>query len=226
MSSTNSQATSIPVHYHMSRTQRLIKRSCDATLAALALIVLSPLLLVLCLLQTLDGEGAIFYRQERIGLGGRPFNILKFRTMKVNAEANGPQLEVPDDPRLTRLGCYLRRHHLDELPQLWNVLVGDMAIVGPRPERAFFIRQIMEKDTRYACLFQVRPGLTSDATLYNGYTTTIDKMLQRLELDLHYLEHASLSHDICIILKTIRLVVCGDKVIARTSKAGAVNETN
>ncbi len=138
-----------------------------------------------------DGGPAIF-RQERIGRFGRPFNIYKFRSMTVDAEKNGPQLcSHKKDERLTRIGKFLRKHHLDELPQLWNVLCGDMSFIGPRPERKFYIDQIMERDPRYKNLYQIRPGVTSYATLYNGYTDTMEKMLRRLDMDLYYLEHRS-----------------------------------
>ena len=129
--------------------------------------------------------------------------ILKFRTMKEEAEKDGvPQLAEKEDSRLTPFGGWLRKHHLDELPQLWNVLRGDMAFIGPRPERKYFIDKIMEHAPRYPLLYQVRPGVTSYATLYNGYTDTMEKMLRRLELDLYYLEHNSLWFDSNILFKT------------------------
>ena len=161
----------------------------------------------------IQGRGSVIYRQERIGLNGKAFNILKFRTMIECAEKNGPQLEIANDPRLTIVGKFLRKHHLDELPQLFNVLTGDMSLVGYRPERQFFIEQIMEKDSRYECLYQMRPGLTSEATLYNGYTNSIEKMLERLNMDLRYLERGTLKTDLKIIFSTIKLIVLGDKTL-------------
>lgn len=155
----------------------------------------------------------MIFSQERIGKGGKPFMILKFRTMKENAEKDGiPQLAEKDDDRLTSFGGWLRRHHLDELPQLWNVLRGDMAFIGPRPERKYFIDKIMEHDPRYELLYQIRPGVTSYATLYNGYTDTMEKMLRRLELDLYYLEHNSLWFDMKILVKTFLKIVEGKKI--------------
>lgn len=149
---------------------------------------------------------------HRIGRFGRPFYIYKFRSMRVDAEKFGPQLlNTNNDPRLTKNGKFLRDHHLDELPQLWNVFCGDMAFVGHRPERKYFIDKIMEHDSRYSYLYQIRPGVTSYATLYNGYTDTMDKMLKRLELDLYYLQHRSWWFDIKILWLTFANIAFGKK---------------
>ena len=186
-----------------------MKRFLDLIVSALCLIVFSPLILV-CWLAIKLGGGPAIYKQERIGLGGRPFYIYKFRSMVVDAEKEGEELlQQDDDPRLTRIGRFLRTHHLDELPQLWNVFIGDMAFVGPRPERKFYIDQIMQRDSRYERLYALRPGITSYATLKNGYTDTIDKMLVRLEMDLYYLEHQSLWTDAKILWKTFANIVSG-----------------
>ena len=132
--------------------------------------------------------------------------------MKITSEQDGlPRLAQTNDKRLTTIGRFLRKHHLDELPQLWNVLKGDMSIVGPRPERQFYINQILERNSRYVELYQIRPGLTSYATLHNGYTDTIEKMLNRLDMDLYYLEHHSLWLDIRIVISTIVTMIEGDK---------------
>lgn len=188
-----------------------MKRLIDFVIAALCLIIFSPLILV-CWLIIKIGGGPAIYRQERIGLGGKPFYIYKFRSMVVDAEKEGEELlQQENDPRLTRIGHFLREHHLDELPQLWNVLKGDMAFVGPRPERKYFIDQIMARDPRYVQLYQIRPGVTSYATLYNGYTDTLEKMLRRLELDLYYLEHRSWWLDTKILYKTFINIVFGKK---------------
>lgn len=158
------------------------------------------------------GQGSVLFRQERIGKGGKPFMILKFRTMVVDSEKDGvPQLAEQDDPRLTPFGTWLRAHHLDELPQLWNVLRGDMSLIGPRPERKYFIDQIMEHDPRYTMLYQIRPGVTSYATLYNGYTDTMEKMLRRLNYDLYYLEHRSFWFDVRILWLTFVSIAFGKK---------------
>lgn len=186
-----------------------IKRIIDFVVAVVCLILFSPLTLVCWLLIKTDGQPAI-YRQERIGLGGKPFYIYKFRSMVVDAEKEGEELlQQKDDPRLTRIGKILRSHHLDELPQLWNVLKGDMAFVGPRPERKFYIDQIMQRDSRYQRLYVLRPGVTSYATLKNGYTDNIEKMLRRLEMDLYYLEHQSLWTDAKILWKTFKDIISG-----------------
>ncbi len=188
-----------------------LKRLTDICISAICLIIFSPLILLCYTLIKCSG-GKAFYSQERIGLNGKPFRIYKFRSMKADAEKNGEELlQIDNDPRLTRIGKFLRDHHLDELPQLWNVFKGDMAFVGPRPERKFYIDQIMERDPRYVYLYQVRPGVTSYATLYNGYTDTIEKMLRRLELDLYYLEHRSWWFDAKILLKTFLNIAFGKK---------------
>ena len=186
-----------------------MKRLIDFIVSALCLIVFSPLILA-CWLAIKLGGGPAIYKQERIGLSGQPFYIYKFRSMVVDAEKEGEELlQQDDDPRLTRIGRFLRAHHLDELPQLWNVFIGDMAFVGPRPERKYYIDQIMQRDARYERLYTLRPGITSYATLKNGYTDTIDKMLVRLEMDLYYLEHQSLWTDAKILWRTFANIVSG-----------------
>ena len=183
----------------------------DVIISAVALIIFSPVMLVLAILIKLEDGGTVFFRQERIGRGGKPFYILKMRSMRMNAEESGPQLsrEGSSDPRLTRVGAFMRAHHLDEMPQLWNVLKGDMAFIGYRPERQYFIDKIMEHDSRYKLLYQIRPGVTSYATLYNGYTDTMEKMLRRLELDLYYLNHRSFLFDMKILFLTFKGIVSG-----------------
>lgn len=196
----------------MSKAALSLTRACDFIIASVCLVAFSPLFLACALLIYAEDRGPVFYKQERIGLGGHPFMILKFRTMKHGAESDGlPRLSADGDadPRLLRSGRFLRKHHLDELPQLWNVVRGDMAFVGPRPERAFYIRQIMERDARYEQLYAVRPGVTSYATLYNGYTDTMEKMLRRLELDLYYLNHQSMMLNLRILWLTFFKIVTG-----------------
>lgn len=187
-----------------------MKRAVDLTVAALCLVLFSPLMLLCYLAVRLeDGKAAIF-RQERIGLGGKPFCIYKFRSMKTDDGRDENALVGHEDSsHLTRVGRWLRDHHLDELPQLWNVFTGDMAFVGPRPERKFYIDQIMARDSRYERLYALRPGVTSYATLHNGYTDTIEKMLVRLEMDLYYLEHQSLWMDAKILWQTFVKIVSG-----------------
>ena len=189
-----------------------MKRLIDCLLAAICLIVFSPLFLYCYIAIKREDGGPVIYKQARIGFHGKPFYIYKFRSMHTDAEEDGYHLFTGDeDERLTRIGKKLRDHHLDELPQLWNVLIGDMAFIGPRPERPYYIRQIMAIDPRYEQLYKIRPGVTSYATLYNGYTDTMEKMLRRLELDLYYLEHRSLRMDFQILFKTFISIVFGKK---------------
>lgn len=188
-----------------------IRRFFDIIISIICLIVFSPLFLICYIAIKIEDNGDAIFKQERIGKNGKPFNIYKFRSMKMEAEKHGPALCCDKDNRLTKTGRFLREHHIDELPQLWNVLKGDMAFVGPRPERKFFIDKIMEYDNRYKLLYQIRPGVTSHATLYNGYTNTMEKMLKRLELDLYYIEHRSLLMDLSILLKTFFSIIFGKK---------------
>lgn len=190
--------------------QLAVKRGIDLSLSALLMILFSPLYLVCFLAIRHEDGGPAIYRQERIGRGGRPFMILKFRSMRMDAESAGPALYAgDDDPRLTKVGKFLRQHHLDELPQLWNVFVGDMSFIGYRPERQHYIDQIMAANPRYKYLYQIRPGVTSYATLYNGYADSMDKMLRRLDLDLYYLSHRSLAFDARVLWRTFRSIVFG-----------------
>ena len=181
----------------------VVKRATDVVCALVGMMVLSPAYLIIMVLMRHQNNGPVFFRQERIGYGALPFTIFKFRTMSSVIEENGPQLVAKcDATNSTRLERFLREHHLDELPQLWNVLRGDMSLVGPRPERQFFIDKIMAEDENYKYIFRMRPGLTSEATLYNGYTDTMDKMLRRLHMDIDYYRRRSLALDFRIIMKT------------------------
>lgn len=188
----------------MNSMERALKRLGDLLGAIALIIILSPVIMVIVALQKILNPGPAFYSQERIGKGGKPFRIYKFRTMVVDAEKEGvPQLEAENDSRLTAFGSKIRAHHIDELPQLWNVLKGDMSFVGYRPERQYFINQIMEHNSDYRLLFYSRPGVTSLATIENGYTDTMEKMLRRLDMDLEYLRTRTLLMDWKIIFKTI-----------------------
>ena len=188
----------------MSGMERALKRVGDVLGALVLLVVLSPVFLYIYIRQRWTASGPVIYSQERLGRGGKPFRIYKFRTMVVDAERDGvPQLEQDDDPRLTEFGKVLRKRHLDELPQIWNVLKGDMSFVGYRPERQYFIDKIMLHNPDYQLLYQSTPGVTSLATIENGYTDTMEKMLKRLDMDLDYLRNRSLGLDIKIIFKTL-----------------------
>lgn len=181
-----------------------LKRLFDLVCVFFTLIIFSPLILAVFIAIKIEDGGPAIFKQERIGLGGAPFMLYKFRSMKVDAEKGGkPQLWAGDeDERLTKTGKFIRLHHLDELPQLWNILKGDMTLVGYRPERQYFIDKIMAEDPRYEQLYAMRPGVFSEATLYNGYTDTMEKMLKRLEMDLSYMKRWNLWLDLVIIFKT------------------------
>lgn len=196
----------------MNEVERNLKRLIDFFTALICLIIFSPLMLVCYIAVKREDGGPAIFKQERIGRFGRPFNIYKFRSMRMDAEKDGPALyQHENETRMTKTGKFLRAHHLDELPQLWNVVKGEMAFIGPRPERKYFIDQIMQHDPRYTYLYQVRPGVTSYATLYNGYTDTMEKMLRRLELDLYYLEHRSLWFDFKLLVLTFLNIAFGKK---------------
>ena len=204
---------SVPQQDGMTLVGHMLKRTFDIGLSSVLLLIFSPVIGLCALAVKREDGGPVFYAQERIGRGGKPFSIYKFRSMRVDAEQNGsPALySGEDDPRLTRTGRFLRAHHLDELPQLWNVLRGDMSFIGYRPERQFYIDQIMACNARYRYLYQIRPGVTSYATLYNGYTDTLEKMLTRLDLDLYYLRNHSVWFDMKVLGLTFLSIVSGKK---------------
>ena len=190
----------------------LAKRLTDIVVSGLGMIILSPVYLVAAIAIRIESPGGSIFSQERIGYKGKPFTLYKFRSMVRNAENNGvPALCAEEDARLTRVGAFLRNHHLDELPQLWNVFVGDMSMVGYRPEREYFIERIKEHNPDYSRLFAMRPGVFSYATLYNGYTATMDKMLVRLKMDLEYLDNWTLWMDIKIIFLTAVAILTGKR---------------
>lgn len=198
---------------NMSPFGRFNKRAFDIVVSAVCLVIFMPLFLICYIAVKFEDRNDAIFSQERIGRGGQMFRIYKFRSMTPNAEASGEAqlLNVDGDPRLTKVGRFMRDHHLDELPQLWNVLRGDMSLVGYRPERAYFIEQIIAADPRYECLYQIRPGVTSYATLYNGYTDTLEKMLRRLHYDLYYLGHRSFKFDCKILWRTFWRIAKGEK---------------
>ena len=194
---------------NMSDSTLNLKRISDIIVSIIALIILSPLLLILSILVKCDSKGPIIYKQTRIGYHKKPFNIYKFRSMKVDAEANGPTLSTLDDPRITKLGKLMRKYRLDELPQFWNVVIGDMSLVGPRPEREFYIKQIITKAPYYSLIHQVRPGITSWGMVKFGYASNVDEMISRLKYDLLYIENVSFAVDLKILFYTIHTVFTG-----------------
>lgn len=189
------------------------KRLLDLVASFIGMVVFSPAFLIIYIAIKHEDGGSAIFKQERVGYHGKIFTLYKFRSMATTSEADGkPQLcKGADDVRLTRIGRFLREHHLDELPQLWNVFKGDMSFVGPRPERKYFVDKIMAINPDYELLYQLRPGLFSEATLYNGYTDTMEKMLKRLHMDLNYYYNRSLWLDTKIIFLTIFSILSGKK---------------
>jgi exopolysaccharide biosynthesis polyprenyl glycosylphosphotransferase len=186
--------------------QTIVKRWIDVVFSVIALIILSPLLLVLAILVKRSSEGPIFFTQERIGKNGVPFQIIKFRTMYQNAEAAGPQLSSEHDPRITPIGRLMRKMRFDEFPQFWNVIKGDMSLVGPRPERQYYIDLIVEKEPQYKYLTKVKPGITSWGQVKFGYAENVEEMIQRMKFDLLYLKYMSLALDFKIMFYTVIIV--------------------
>lgn len=196
--------------HKMSDSALCIKRAFDIVASLLAMIFLSPIYLLLSVLVAVTSHGPVIYCQERIGLHGKPFRILKFRTMYLNSEPDTPLLSRDNDPRITPVGHFMRKYRLDELPQMWNIFRGDMSIVGPRPERGYFIDQIVKEAPYYCLLYKIRPGLTSWGPIKVGYTDTIEKMVDRLNYDIMYMENMSIQLDLKILFFTIR-VICDGK---------------
>jgi len=194
---------------NFSPAEKNIKLFLDKVGSLLALILLSPLFLCIALRVKKSSKGPVFFKQERIGYMGKPFTIYKFRTMYTDAEDNGPLLSVENDARITPYGVIMRKYRLDELPQFWNVLKGDMSLVGPRPERKYFIDQIVKKAPYYYLLHNVRPGITSLGMVKYGYAVDIDQMIERLKYDMIYYENMSLELDLTILVYTVKTVLTG-----------------
>lgn len=189
--------------------QRTFKRLIDIFASIISLVILTPLFIVLGILVKLSSPGPILFKQKRIGKNGVPFKIIKFRTMYLDSEKNGPQLSSSSDPRITRIGRFMRKSRLDEFPQFYNVLVGDMSLVGPRPERQFYIDKIVSIEPQFLELTKVRPGITSWGQVKYGYAENVEQMLDRMKYDLLYLKNRSLSLDFKIMLYTVLIIFKG-----------------
>lgn len=193
----------------MSESAKNVKRTLDVMLSSLALTLLSIPMVIVAIIVKTTSKGPVFYSQERIGFRQKPFMIHKFRTMRTDAEADGPRLSSVNDSRVTSCGRILRKYRIDELPQFWNVLKGEMSLVGPRPERAHFIRQIVKEAPYYTLIHQVRPGVTSWGMVKYGYASTISGMVERARYDLIYISNMSISVDFKIMIHTIKTVLTG-----------------
>ena len=187
--------------------QRFLKRGCDIVLSLIAIILLTPLYICLAIGVKRSSPGPVFYKQERIGYLGKPFNIIKFRSMCVNAEADGPRLSSQNDSRITPFGKFMRQYRLDETPQFFNVLRGDMSLVGPRPERQYYIDQIVERAPYYQLLLGIKPGITSWGQVRFGYAENVDEMVERLRWDILYIENMSILMDIKILIYTVLIIL-------------------
>lgn len=189
----------------MQQTKRLV----DIVLSLTALLVLSPVLLFIAIRTRFSSRGAVIYAQVRVGQHGVPFVIYKFRSMYPDAEKDGPALSCDGDPRITPWGKTMRKWKLDELPQLWNILIGNMSLVGPRPERQYYIDQLLQVAPEYAILLKAKPGLTSLGMVEFGYASSVPEMAARMQYDLEYLNRLSLGLDVSIMLQTLRIILSG-----------------
>jgi len=197
----------ITSHPEISLKIRILKRGFDLLFSICTMTLGAPVFLLLLLVTKFSSKGPALFKQERIGRNGRPFYIYKFRSMYIDAESNGPQLSSSYDVRITKWGRIIRQTRLDELPQFWNVLKGEMSVVGPRPERQYFIEKIITKTPNYKKLFHLKPGITSMGQVHYGYAENVDEMCHRMRYDLLYLQNMSLNSDLNIIIKTVKVML-------------------
>jgi lipopolysaccharide/colanic/teichoic acid biosynthesis glycosyltransferase len=211
MTKTNSYyiKTDTSTQVHKKALTENLRQVFDVLISLLLLIVLSPLILILVVFIRISGKGPVIYSQDRIGKSGKPFVIYKFRSMKYDAETGGPMLSGINEERITRIGRYLRKYRIDEIPNFINVLKGEMSVVGPRPERQFFIDQIVIRNPEFRELLSIKPGVTSWGQVKYGYATNVDEMLERLDFDLYYLKNRSLWFDMKIFFYTLGTILKG-----------------
>jgi exopolysaccharide biosynthesis polyprenyl glycosylphosphotransferase len=199
--------------FQKSHLRRLIKRATDLVVSMVLMIVLSPLILLAAIAIRLDTPGRIFFAQERVGFRRKPYMVYKFRSMVHDAEKlTGPKWADEDDPRITRVGRFIRRFRIDELPQLWNVLKGEMSMVGPRPERETFVQQLEKTVPYYGERFGVKPGITGWAQVNYGYGSSVADAVEKLNYDLFYIKNMSTMMDLLVVLKTVRIILFGHGV--------------
>lgn len=194
------------------KSSNIIKRTFDLGLSSLFLIGLSPLFVVTAIAIIISSKGPAIYRQERLGRERKPFMMYKFRTMVKDAEKDGPQLAVAGDTRVTRTGKLLRKFHIDELPQFWNVMKGDMSVIGPRPERGIYAKEIEKVLPEYARIYNVKPGITSLGMVKHGYASDIDNLVKRAKFDIEYLDKKNITLDSKILACTIKTIIQGKGV--------------
>jgi lipopolysaccharide/colanic/teichoic acid biosynthesis glycosyltransferase len=200
ISSDRQNASALPLQ------TRMLKRIFDVIFSIIIMILGFPVFALLFIITKISSPGPVFYKQERLGKKKRTFYIYKFRSMYTDAEKLGPQLSSESDPRITKWGRVIRRTRLDELPQFWNVLKGDMSVVGPRPERHYFVEKILEKKPEYFMLHHIKPGITSMGQVHYGYAESVDEMCERMQYDLNYLHSVNLKTDFIVICKTIKVM--------------------
>jgi exopolysaccharide biosynthesis polyprenyl glycosylphosphotransferase len=196
--------------FHRSKTTLLLKRIIDLAFGLLGTVLFSPIIALTAIAVRLESKGPVLYRQSRVGITGKVFNLVKFRSMQLNAERDkGAQWAQEEDPRITRVGRFIRRYRLDELPQFFNVIRGEMSFVGPRPERPCFVEELREQIPYYDERHSVRPGITGWAQVEYGYGASAEDAFRKLEYDLFYLKHLSILFDIAIVFRTVRVVLFG-----------------